>query len=97
MEQLTKKQAQEIGKSRVWETWSDEEIVKVQLFQDRHCVGLSKFSAALSAILGRPVLMHEIAYNRDGLQNEYLKKAPAPTLNEIINLIPKKRRILVWL
>jgi len=97
MKQLTKKQAEELGKSGVWETWSDEEVVKVQLFQKRHCVGIPKFSAALSKILGRPVLTHEIAYNIEGLQNEYLKKAPAPTMDEILNLVPKKRRILVWL
>ncbi|MFA6057307.1 MAG: hypothetical protein WC756_03845 [Taibaiella sp.] len=97
VKQLTKKEAIALGKSGAWKTWSDEQIVKVQLFQKRHCVGLSRFSAALSNVLQRPVLLHEIGANHDGIVKEYLGINPAPTLDEIINLIPQRRRFLIWL
>lgn len=97
MKQLTKKEAIKIGKSGVWKTWTDEQVVRMQLFQTLQCVGIERFSSALSAVLQRPVMTHEIALNRQGLIEEYLGCKSAPTSDEIIALIPKQNRILAFL
>ena len=55
MKQLTKEQAIAIFNGGEWKDWSDEEIVKFQLYQDRLCVPFDKFHEAMESVLGRPV------------------------------------------
>lgn len=96
MKQLTKKQAIKIYESKVWENWSYEEKVKFQLFQNRVCMPFEKFHEAMQKVLGRPIWTHEFASsNYLNLCKEYLGTKFAPTLNEIINLIPPEKLILI--
>lgn len=95
MKQLTKEQAKKVAESEVWKDWTDEEIVRFQLFQERLCMDFSKFHEAVEKILGRPVFTHELGFNYEGIKQEYLGIKSKPTFDEILNLIPKEKRILI--
>ena len=94
--QLTGKQAIAFDKSKVWEDWTDEQIVRLQLFQDVLCVPFDKFKEALSSVLGRPVYTHEFT-SSESLVKEYLGENTPPTFEEIVNMIPEDKRILIEL
>ena len=94
MKQLTKKQAINFVKNELWKEWNDEQIVRFQLFQERLCVDFSRFHEAMETVLKRPVWTHEFA-SPDDLRKEYLGAKSKPTMDEIINLIPKEKRIII--
>ena len=95
MKQLTREQAIELAKSKVYENWTNEEIVRCQLFQEKLCMDFSRFHEALEKVLGRPILTHEIAMNYDGIVSEFLGEKDSPTFEEIIELIPKDKRVVI--
>jgi hypothetical protein len=96
MKTLTKQQAIDLYNSEVWKDWTDEKIVRVQLFQERLCVDFRKFHEALENVLGRGVFTHELSSsNIENIYKEYLGVGSQPTLDEIINLIPKNKRIIL--
>lgn len=92
--QLTEKEAIEIYKSKVWEKWSNDEIVKFQLFQRRLCLPFDRFHEAMEKVFDRPIWTHEFAFVNE-LIAEYCGKKPKPTMQEIIDLLPKDKTILV--
>lgn len=92
--QLTSEQAIEVYESRVWESWTDEQIVRFQLFQDCLAVPFDRFHQAIEKVLGRSVWTHEFA-NQKGLILEYLGEKPAPSFQEILDLIPEEKRLLI--
>lgn len=94
MKQLTQKQAIKLAESEIWKDMILEEIAKFQLFQERLCVPFDKFHEAIEFVFGRPVWTHEFAF-RDLLIREYLGKKSAPSMEEIINLIPEEKRIII--
>ncbi|MDD5537251.1 MAG: hypothetical protein PHS36_08765 [Candidatus Cloacimonetes bacterium] len=94
-DKLSIEQAVEIFNSEVWKTWTKEEIVKFQLFTPRMCMPFDIFHEAVESILNRPVWTHEFAY-LDELQKEYLGDKDAPTFEEIVNLIPEEKRLVVF-
>jgi len=94
MQQLTKEQAIAVYESGAWEIWTDEEIVKFQLFQERLCMPFTRFHRAIEKVLGRPVWTHEFAF-LDSLIAEYNRERPVPSFEDIINLIPKERFIVM--
>jgi len=94
MKQLTKEQAVTFAKSEVCKDWTDEQIVRFQLFQDRLCMDFSRFHTAMEKVLNRPIYTHEFAFI-SGLKEEYLGVKSKPTLEEIIDLIPEEKRILI--
>lgn len=96
MEQLTREQAIALASSEEWKNWTDEEIVRFQLYQRRLCMDFSRYHQALEVVLGRPVFSHELG-DSERLQDEYEGKRSAPTLDEIINMIPEEKRILIGL
>ncbi len=93
-EQLTKDEAIAFGESGIFLTWSYDEVVRFQLFQKRMCMPFDVFHKAIEEVLGRPVWTHEFA-NRENIVNEYLGEREAPTMEEIINLIPEDKRIII--
>jgi len=93
-DQLTKEQAIAIHDSKIWETWSDEEIVRGQLFQKRMYIPFDRFHKAMKTVLKRPVFTHEFAL-RDSLVLEYLGKRETPMMQEIIDLIPAEKRVII--
>lgn len=96
MKQFTEEQAIAFNDSREWEQWSDEQIVRLQLFQDKICMEWNRFHQALEKVLGRAVYTHEFTNkNIDNLKEEYLGTKQAPTFQEIVNLIPEEKRIVI--
>ena len=97
IQQLTKEQALAIAESGIWKSWTDEEVVSLQLFQNLLCVDWSRFHSAIEKVLARPVYTHEFA-GREGqkrLQDEYLGKKPKATMDEILSLIPKDKLVVI--
>lgn len=92
--QLTKDQALKFYDSKVWETWTDKQIVEFQLFQDKLCVPFSRFHKAMEKVLDRLVFTREFAFP-DLLKREFLGKKSAPTVQEIMELISKDKRIFI--
>lgn len=96
MKQFTKEQAIAFAESGVWKEWSNEQIVRFQLFQDRLCIDFSRFHEAVEKVLDRPVFTHEFgSVGIMGIKEEYLGVKSAPTLDEIINLIPEEKRLFI--
>ena len=95
MKQLAKDQAIRFHDSGIWEDMSLEDVAKFQIQQDCLCVPFGKFHEAVEKTLGRPVYTHEFALNMDGIKAELLDGADPPTLDEILNMIPEEKRIVI--
>ena len=95
MKQLTEKQAIAFANSGVWKEWTDEQIVRFQLFQKKLCMDFSRFHQAIEAVLERPVYTHEFGLNYDGIVKEYLGAKEPSTFQEIIELIPEEKRLII--
>lgn len=93
-EQLTQQEAIDFAKSGIWKNWTDEQIVRFQLFQKRMAMDFSRLHQAIEVVLGRSVFTHEFAI-RDELIKEYLGGKPKPTMDEILELIPAEKRIII--
>lgn len=96
MKQLTKEEAIKLAESNFWENMTPEEITEFQLFQDALCMPFDVFKTATIKVFGRPICTHEFAYI-DSLRKEFLGEKSAPTFEEIINLIPVEKRIILAL
>jgi len=92
---LTSEQAKELYATGWWKDLTPREIVKFQLFEPMLCMPWGEFCTALNNALGRGVMTHELGMNLEGIQKEFLGEAPPPTLEDIINLIPAAKRIVV--
>jgi hypothetical protein len=90
-------EAKALYKTEFWKSLSNEEIATFQLFEDKLCMPFSVFHAAIEKVLGRPVYTHEFGLNHKGLEMELLGEKSPPTIEEIINLIPEDKRILISL
>lgn len=92
---MTKEQAIALSGSKFWESMTAREIATFQLFEDRLCMPFDVFHAAVEKTLNRPVFTHEFGLAIESLRAEILGKRPAPSLDEIIGLIPEDKRIIV--
>lgn len=92
--QPTQSEAKALYDSKFWEPMSHRERAEFQLFTDRLCMPFDVFQEAVEKALGRSVWTHEFA-GRDALQQELLGNRPSPTMQEIIDLIPADKRIIV--
>lgn len=90
---LTKEQALKLYNTQFWKEMTYEQIAKFQLFEERLCMPFDIFHEAIEKTLKRPVWIHELAF--EGIKKEILGEELAPTLEEIMNLIPEDKRILV--
>jgi lysozyme family protein len=96
MKQFTEEEAIAIYNSNVWKDLDNEEIVKLQLFQNRLCMDFGRFHEAMEKVLDRPIWTHEFAKgNCDSLIKEYLGEKDKPSFEDIINLIPEEKRIII--
>ena len=96
MKQFTKEQAITFNNEGIWKEWTDEQIVRLQLFQKLLCMDFSRFHEAMEKVLGRSIWTHEFGTTgHKGLVEEYLGTKKAPTMDEIINLIPEEKRIII--
>ena len=85
-----------LANSGWWKTKTHREIVSFQLFTQELSCPFTVFHEAIEKVLGRPVFTHEFgSMGYDRLVAEFLGEKPAPTMDEIINLIPEDKRILL--
>src|ERR1700680_5089299 len=93
---LSRKSAIAMAESNWWEGKTAQEICRFQLFETRLCMPFELYHKAVEEALGRPVWTHEFgSAGLAGLQKEFLGDKEAPTMAEIIELIPEAKRILV--
>ena len=78
-----------------WEGKSHREIAGFQLFTDELCCPFTVFHEALESSLGRPVWTHELGMNADGIRAEFNGEAESPSFEDILNLIPAEKRLVV--
>jgi hypothetical protein len=91
---MTREQAIKLAESKFWENMELKDIAKFQLFEEKLCMPFGVFHNAIEKTLDRPVFTHEFGLNVEGLKKELLKEKPMPTIEEIINLIPKDKQII---
>lgn len=92
---ITKEIAIKLANSKFWEEMSHEQIAKFQMFEPLLCMPFGIFHEAMEKTLGRPVYTHEFGLNADGLKKELMGESPTPSLEEIINLIPKEKLVIL--
>ena len=95
MKEITREQAIALHDTRFWEGMSARDIATFQLHEDKLCMPFDVFHLALEEALGRPVWTHELGMNRDGIMRELAGDAEPPSMEDIINLIPEEKRIIV--
>lgn len=94
MDEITKEQALALHESGWWKTLTARDIVAFQLFTDRLCMPFGDFHKAVEGALGRSVWTHEFG-SSGGLQAEFLGDKPAPSFEQILDLIPADKRIIL--
>lgn len=92
---MTRDEAFQLIESRFWEGMSQRGIAIWQMHEDRLCMPFDIFHKALEKTLGRPVFVHELGLNREGIKGELIGEGDAPSLEDIMNLIPKDKRIVI--
>ena len=92
--QLTRDEAIAFGEGGAWKDWGDAEIAVFQMHQRNMCVPFVRFHEAVEKTLGRPVWTHEFA-SHEKLLAELAGKRDAPTFDEIMEMIPAEKRIVI--
>jgi len=85
----------ELAESRWWELCTLQEIAEFQLFIKELACPFTVFHQAVESALGRSVWTHEFGFNYEGIVQEYLGERDAPSMQEIIDLIPPDKRIVL--
>lgn len=93
MSKITEEIAVALSESGFWRNMTHRQIAEFQLHVPLLCMPFAVFHEAVEKALGRPVYTHEFA--RDHLAEELLGKRPAPTFNEILEMIPADKRVIV--
>jgi hypothetical protein len=93
---MTKDEAIALSKTEFWTAMSYRERAMFQMFEDKLCMPFDVFHEALEKTLDRPVWTHELAMNYDGIKKELLGERPAPTFEDILNMIPAEKRVIVF-
>lgn len=92
---MTKDEAIKLAESGFWKDMTHREIAMFQMFEEKLCMPFEVFHEAVEKTLRRPVYTHEFGINYEGLKKELLGEARPPTLREIIEMIPKEKRIII--
>lgn len=92
---MTREEAIALYKTNFWEHLSFRERAEFQLFERRLCMPFDVFHEAIEKTLGRPVFTHEFGLNREGLKMELMHGTTPPSLQEILEMIPKEKRIIL--
>ena len=94
--QLTKEQAIEFAKNEAWKEMNFRERSEFQILQEKLCMPFDVFHEAVEKTLARPVYTHEFgSIGRNGLMAELFERKEPPTLQEIMEMIPAEKRIIV--
>ena len=93
-EVLTEEKAIAFYESGAWQQMSDRQRAEFQLLAERLCMPFSVFHESVEKALGRSVWTHEFV-DPDGLLKELRGDREAPTFEEILDLIPEKKRVVI--
>jgi hypothetical protein len=93
--QFTKAEAIAFAQREDWKRMTPMERGMFQLHQDKLCMPFSVFHEGVTELLGRPVYTHEFGLNLAGLIAEAEGRADAPTMEQIIGLLPPEKVIVV--
>lgn len=92
---LTKEQAIQMYASGWWIGMAPRDIAMFQLHEPMLCMPFDQFQIAVESALGRGVYTHEFGMDVDGLRAELIGDRPAPSLQEILDLIPADKRVVI--
>lgn len=95
MSELTKEQAIALSESKFWEGMSHRDIAVFQMEARLLCMPFGVFHEAIEKALGRGVFTHEFGFNWEGLKRELYGEASAPSLEDVLALIPEGKRVVV--
>ncbi len=95
MRQLTRKEAIAFFDGKCWEGWTHAKITHFQMGQDKLCIPFAIFHEAIEKTLGRPVYTHELGLARKRLLAELGGEVEAPTIDEILGLLPAEKLVVV--
>ena len=84
-----------LAETKWWIDRSSYEIAYFTMLVEELCLPFDVFHQAITDALGRPVYTHEFGLNWDGLWEELNGERTSPTVEEIINLIPKEKLLIV--
>ena len=91
---MTREQAVALHDSKFWEALDPVARAEFQLQEARLCMPFDVFHAAVEKALGRPVWTHEFG-DRASLLAELHKQKPPRTMQEILDLIPAEKRLMI--
>lgn len=84
-----------LGATEWWKGKTPREIATFCLHTVELCCPFEVFHKAVEEALGRSVWTHEFGLNYDGIVAELMGEKPAPTFEEIMNLIPADKRVVL--
>jgi hypothetical protein len=91
----TPAEAIQISHTKWWETKGPREVALFQLNEDLLCMPFSVFHECVEKAAHRSVFTHELAFNRDGIIKEILGEAPMPSFEDILNLLPNRKTVII--
>ena len=94
MLEINSEMARQLAETKFWKTMSAKNIALFQLGMKYLCMPFKVFHKAVEEALDRPVWTHEFG-SGGSLMKELLGEKLPPTLEEIINLIPEEKRIII--
>lgn len=92
---MTQPEALKYAESGKWKDLSDFEKAGLGLYNQFLPLEFSEFHRALSVVLDRDVYTHEFGLNWPGLIDEYEGKCGNPTIEQVIDLLPKDKTIII--
>jgi hypothetical protein len=92
---IDKETAIKMYRSNWWEGMEPKKIATIGLITRELCLPFDVLHKAVEESLGRPVWTHEFALDFKGIYLELIGEKDAPSMEEIINLIPEEKRIVI--
>lgn len=92
---LTKEQAIALSETEFWKSMTEKEIAIFQTWEDKLCMPFDVYHYAMEATLKRGVYTHEFGLSRDDLKLELLGQKTAPSIDEIIDQLPKEKTVII--
>ncbi|UQN06785.1 hypothetical protein [Deinococcus sp. QL22] len=84
-----------LAQAKHWEGMTHRERAEFQLNVCELTMPFDVFHEAVQKALGRPVFTHEFGLNWGGLVAELRGDVPAPSLEEVLELIPADKRVVI--
>lgn len=96
MKQMTKKEATNFFDNKGWMLLNERKRAELQINQDLLCMPFDIFHSAIEKTIGRSIFTHEFgSKGHVGLKKELFEGKAPPTFQEIMELIPEDKRVLV--